>query len=58
MMELEQNEIERQMVPIADRCFRGCGTRAVVVEGFSAFCAKCALTLLTTAAKQLSSLAA
>jgi hypothetical protein len=58
MIELEQNEIERQSVPIADRCFRGCGTRAVVVKGFSAFCANCALALLQAEAKQLSSLAA
>jgi hypothetical protein len=58
MMNREQNEFERQMVPIADRCFRGCGTRAVLVEDFSAFCAKCALAVLQTEAKQRPSLAA
>ena len=43
---MEQTELDREMVPIADRCFRGCGTRAVFVDGFSAFCASCALAML------------
>jgi len=46
-MTVEQVELEREMVPIADRCFRGCGTRAVLSDGFSRFCAKCALAVLT-----------
>src|SRR5438552_3732996 len=45
-MTMEQTELDREMVPIADRCFRGCGTRAVFVDGFSAFCASCALAIL------------
>jgi len=45
-MAIEQTELDREMVPIADRCYRGCGTRAVLVAGFSAFCANCALTML------------
>lgn len=55
---MEQSELEREMVPIADRCFRGCGTRAVLVDGFSAFCAQCALTMLKAEAIRLSRLAA
>jgi hypothetical protein len=40
-MTTEQTEMEREAVPIPDRCYRGCGTRAVIVEDGSAFCAKC-----------------
>ena len=57
-MTIEQSELEREMVPIAERCFRGCGTRAVLVEGFSAFCAKCSLALLKAQVIQASTLAA
>ena len=57
-MNAEQRELERVMVPIADRCFRGCGTRAVFSDGLSNFCAKCALTILTAAEDRLSGLAA
>jgi hypothetical protein len=49
-MTIEQAELEREMVPIVDRCFRGCGTRAVWSDGFSNFCAKCALAILTAQA--------
>ena len=45
-MTVEQLELERETVPIVDRCYRGCGTRAVVSDGFSSFCAKCALAVL------------
>ena len=57
-MTIEQSELEREMVPIAERCFRGCGTRAVLVEGFSAFCAKCSLALLKAEVIRASTLAA
>ena len=45
-MAIDQSELEREMVPIVDRCFRGCGTRAVLSDGISNFCAKCALAIL------------
>jgi hypothetical protein len=45
-MIIEQTELERDMVPIADRCYRGCGARAIVVEGCSAFCGRCFLAML------------
>jgi hypothetical protein len=57
-MMIEQTELEREMVPIVDRCFRGCGTRAVFSDGFSNFCAKCALAILSADAKPLPRLAA
>ncbi len=57
-MTIEQSELEREMVPIAERCFRGCGTRAVLVEGFSAYCAKCSLALLQAKVIQAPRLAA
>jgi hypothetical protein len=57
-MTIEQIELEREMVPIVDRCYRGCGTRAVVSDGFSSFCAKCALTILQAAAIRLPARAA
>jgi hypothetical protein len=57
-MTIEQTELDREMVPIPDRCFRGCGTRAVLVDGFSAFCAKCALAMLKAEALRLGRLAA
>jgi len=57
-MMIEQTELEREMVPIVDRCFKGCGTRAVLSDGFSNFCAKCALGILRAAAKPLPGLAA
>ena len=57
-MNIEQGELKREMVPIVDRCFRGCGTRAVLSDGFSNFCAKCALTVLKAEAKRLPALAA
>jgi hypothetical protein len=56
-MNTEQSDLEREMVPIVDRCFRGCGTRAVFSDGCSNFCAKCALAILTAAAKPLPGLA-
>ena len=52
-MTIEQIELEREMVPIVDRCYRGCGTRAVVSDGFSSFCARCALTILKAEAIRL-----
>jgi hypothetical protein len=45
-MTSDQDDLEREMVPIVDRCFRGCGTRAVFSDGHSNFCAKCALAIL------------
>ena len=57
-MTIKESELEVEMVPIADRCYRGCGTRAVLVDGFSAFCAKCALAMLNAEAVRLSTLAA
>jgi len=57
-MTMEQTELDREMVPIADRCFRGCGNRAVFVDGFSAFCASCALAMLKAGAMRVSRLAA
>jgi len=48
-MAIDQSELEREMVPIVDRCFRGCGTRAVLSDGISNFCAKCALAILKAA---------
>ena len=57
-MAIEQSELEREMVPIADRCFRGCGTRAVISDGFSAYCAKCSLALLKAKVVPASRLAA
>jgi hypothetical protein len=57
-MTIEQSELEREMVPIADRCFRGCGTRAVLSDGISNFCAKCALSILKSEATRLPRLAA
>ncbi len=57
-MTIEQSELEREMVPIADRCFRGCGRRAVMSDGFSNFCAKCALAILKVEAIRLPGLAA
>ena len=57
-MTVEQSEPEREMVPIADRCFRGCGTRAVLSDGISKFCAECALTILKAEARRLPGLAA
>ncbi len=57
-MTIEQTELDREMVPIAERCFRGCGTRAVIVDDFSAFCANCALAMLKAEALRLARLAA
>jgi len=57
-MAIEQSELEVEMVPIADRCYRGCGTRAVLVDRFSAFCAKCALAMLEAEVVRRSTLAA
>jgi hypothetical protein len=57
-MMIQQTELDREMVPIADRCYRGCGTRAVVSDGFSAFCAKCALEVVKAEAVRLRTLAA
>ncbi len=57
-MTIEQVELEREMVPIVDRCYRGCGTRAVFSEGLSSFCAKCALAILKTKAIRLPARAA
>jgi hypothetical protein len=57
-MNIEQGELEREMVPIVARCFRGCGTRAVLSDGFSNFCAKCALGILKEGAARLPALAA
>ena len=57
-MTTEQADIEREVVPIADRCYRGCGTRAVIVDGVSAFCAKCFLARLEAKLIQLPRLAA
>jgi len=57
MMMIEQTEREREMVPIVDRCFKGCGTRAVLSDGFSNFCAKCALAILEAEARRLPRLA-
>jgi len=45
-MKTDESDLEREMVPIADRCFRGCGTRAVLSDGLANFCAKCALAIL------------
>jgi hypothetical protein len=57
-MNIEQTELDRETVPIPDRCFRGCGTRAVLVDGFSAFCANCALAILKAEAQRSGRLAA
>jgi hypothetical protein len=57
-MTVEQSDLELEMVPIVNRCYRGCGTRAVVSDGVSNFCAKCALTILKAAALRVSGLAA
>jgi len=57
-MTMEQTELDREIVPIADRCFRGCGTRAVFVDGFSAFCASCALAILKAEVRRAPRLAA
>ena len=57
-MTVEQIELEREMVPIVVRCYRGCGTRAVVSDGFSSFCAKCALMILKAEAIRLPARAA
>jgi hypothetical protein len=57
-MNTEQSDLEREIVPIADRCFKGCGTRAVLSDGWSNFCAKCALAILTAEAKRPARLAA
>ena len=57
-MNIEQSELEPEMVPIVDRCFKGCGTRAVLSDGFSRFCAKCALAILKGEVTQLPGLAA
>ncbi len=57
-MAIEQRELEPEMVPIAARCYRGCGTRAVLTDGFSAFCAKCALAMLEAEVVRRSKLAA
>jgi len=57
-MTVEQSELEREMVPIVDRCFRGCGTRAVLSHGISKFCAECALTILKAEARRLPGLPA
>jgi hypothetical protein len=54
----DQNELEPEMVPIAYRCFRGCGTRAVLSDGISNFCAKCALSILKAKPTRLPRLAA
>jgi hypothetical protein len=58
MMTADQTELEPEMVPIAYRCFRGCGTRAVLSDGISNFCAKCALSILKAEATRLPRLAA
>jgi len=57
-MMIERTEQEREMVPIVDRCFKGCGTRAVLSDGFSNFCAKCALAVLKAEATRPPALAA
>ena len=57
-MTIEPSELEPEMVPIVNRCYRGCGTRAVLVDGFSAFCAKCALIMLEAEVVRRSKLAA
>ena len=57
-MTIEESKLERESVPIVDRCFRGCGTRAVFSDGVSNFCAKCALAVLKAAARRLPALAA
>ena len=57
-MTIEQSELERENVPIVARCFRGCGTRAVMSDGFSNFCATCALAILKAEAIRLRGLAA
>ena len=57
-MMIERTEQEREMVPIVDRCFKGCGTRAVLSDGISKFCAECALTILKAEARRLPGLAA
>jgi hypothetical protein len=57
-MSFEQRDLEAEMVPIAARCFRGCGTRAVISDGFSNFCAKCALTILKAERLRVPALAA
>jgi len=57
-MTIEQGELEREVVPIAARCFRGCGRRAVLSDGFSNFCATCALAILKSEATRLPRLAA
>jgi hypothetical protein len=57
-MTIEQSELEPEMVPIVDRCFKGCGTRAVLSDGSSRFCAKCALAILKAQVTRLPRLAA
>jgi len=57
-MTIEPSELEPEMVRIVNRCYRGCGTRAVLVDGFSAFCAKCALVMLEAEVVRRSKLAA
>jgi hypothetical protein len=57
-MTIEQSDTEAEMVPIVDRCYKGCGTRAVISDGLSNFCAKCALAILTAKALRMPGLAA
>jgi hypothetical protein len=57
-MTIDQTELDRENVPIPERCFRGCGTRAVIADGLSAFCANCALAMLKSEDLQLARLAA
>ena len=57
-MTIHQTELDRENVPIADRCYRGCGTRAVFSDGFSAYCATCALAILKAEALRRPKLAA
>jgi hypothetical protein len=57
-MTTDERDLEPEMVPIVDRCFRGCGTRAVISDGPSNFCAKCALAFLRAQALLSSRLAA
>jgi len=57
-MTTDESDLEREMVPIADRCFRGCGTRAVLSDGLANFCAKCALAILKAESFRVPRLAA
>jgi hypothetical protein len=57
-MTTDERDLEGEMVPIVDRCFRGCGTRAVTSDGLSNFCAKCALGILKEQAFRSAGLAA